>query len=144
MTITDSIDVCYYLFNGEQVPQEGELAQMVEHSLRKREVLGSMPRLSNLYRSCNYCLPQENIWKQIGFCDVNIAERLKTDAIVWYFCTDISQGLFAPTRISLLQLPSLSFSQFVTITDSIDVYYYLFDGEPVCHQEELARMVELT
>ena len=51
--------------------------------------------------------------------------------------------------------------QFVTITDSIDVHYYLFnreearqqeeltqmgehslDGEPVCHQEELARMVK--
>ena len=54
----------------------------------------------------------------------------------------LSQRVFAPTRIFLLQFPILSFSQFVTITDSIDVYYYLFDGELVCHQEELARMVE--
>ena len=58
------------------------------------------------------------------------------------FCRHISQRVFAPTPISLLQFPILSFSQFVTITDSIDVYYYLFDGEPVCHQEGLARMVE--
>ena len=33
-------------------------------------------------------------------------------------------------------------SQFVTITDSVDVYYYLFDGGQVCRQGELARMVE--
>ena len=52
------------------------------------------------------------------------------------------QRVSAPTRISLLQFPLLSFSQLVTITYSTDVYYYLFDGEPVCHQEELARMVE--
>ena len=59
VTITDSIDVHYYLFNGEHVPQQEELAQMVEHSLRMREVLGSIPKFSNLYRSCNYFLLQE-------------------------------------------------------------------------------------
>ena len=58
------------------------------------------------------------------------------------FCRHISKRVFAPTGISLLQFPILSFSQFVTITDSIDVYNYLFDGEPVCLQEDLARMVE--
>ena len=50
--------------------------------------------------------------------------------------------MFAPKRISLLQFPILSFSQFLTITDSIDVYFYLFDGEQVSHQGELAQMVE--
>ena len=48
VSITDSIHVDYYLLNGEQVPQEGELAQMVEHSFRMREVLGSIHRFSNL------------------------------------------------------------------------------------------------
>ena len=46
------------------------------------------------------------------------------------------------TRISLLQFPILSFTQFVTITDSIDVYYYLFGGEQLSHQAELGQMVE--
>ena len=59
VTITNSIDVHYYLFNGEEVPQQGELTQMGEHFLRIQEVLLSIPRLSNPYRSCNYCLPQE-------------------------------------------------------------------------------------
>ena len=59
VTITNSIDVHYYLFNGEEVPQQGELTQMGEHSLRMREVLLSIPRLSNPYRSCDYYLPQE-------------------------------------------------------------------------------------
>ena len=54
----------------------------------------------------------------------------------------ISEGMFTRTRISLFQFPILSFSQFVTITESRDVYYYLFDGEQVCHQGELAQMVE--
>ena len=58
------------------------------------------------------------------------------------FACTLVKGCFAPTRIPLSQFPILSFSQFVTITDSIDVYYYLFDGEQVCLQEELARMVE--
>ena len=57
--ITDSIDVHYYLFNGEDVPQQDELSQMEEHSLHMREVLGSITRFCNLYSSCNYCLPQE-------------------------------------------------------------------------------------
>ena len=48
VTITDSIDVHYYLFNREQVPQQVELAQLVENSLRMREVLGAIPRFSNL------------------------------------------------------------------------------------------------
>ena len=48
VTISDNIDVHYYLFDGEQVPQKGELAQIVEHLLRMREVLGSIPRFSNL------------------------------------------------------------------------------------------------
>ena len=43
------------------------------------------------------------------------------------------------TRVLLLQFPILSFSRFVTITDSIDVYYYLFDGEQVPQQKELAQ-----
>ena len=47
VTITDNIDVRYYLFHGEQLPQQGELAQIVEHSLRMREVMGSTPRFSN-------------------------------------------------------------------------------------------------
>ena len=66
----------------------------------------------------------------------------KEDAIVLYFCTHISQRVFAPTRISLLKFPSLSFSQFVTIRDSIDVHYYLFNGEKVPHQVELVQLVE--
>ena len=82
------------------------------------------------------------MWKQIGYCDVNIAQLLKTNAIVWYFCTHISQRVFARTRISLLQLPILSFSKFLTITDSTDVCHYLLDGEQVCHERQLARMVE--
>ena len=48
VTITDSIDLHYYLFNAEQVPQELELHVMSEHSLRMREVLGSISRFSNL------------------------------------------------------------------------------------------------
>ena len=59
-----------------------------------------------------------------------------------YFCTHISQRVFAPTRISLLQFPVLSFSQFLTITDRVDVYLYLLDGEQVSHQGELGKMVE--
>ena len=59
VTITDSIDLHYYLFNGEDVPQKDELAQMAEHSFRMREVLGSIQRFCSLYRSCNYCLPQD-------------------------------------------------------------------------------------
>ena len=33
------------------------------------------------------------------------------------FCKHIRQRVFAPTRISLLQFPILSFSQFVTIKE---------------------------
>ena len=47
-----------------------------------------------------------------------------------------------PKRISLLQFPILSISQFVTITDIIDVYYYLFYGEQASQQRELAQIVE--
>ena len=36
----------------------------------------------------------------------------------------------------------LSFSQFVNIIDRTNLYYYLFDGEVVAHQGELAQMVE--
>ena len=53
------------------------------------------------------------------------------DAIVQYFYTDISQRVFPLTRISLLQFATVSFFQFVTITDSIDVHNYLFNGEQV-------------
>ena len=48
VTVTDGLDVHYYLFNGEQVPQQGQLAQLVEHSCRIREVLGSILRFSDL------------------------------------------------------------------------------------------------
>ena len=48
VTIKGNIDVHYYLFDGEQVPLQRELARMVEHSLRMPEVLGSIPRFSNL------------------------------------------------------------------------------------------------
>ena len=82
------------------------------------------------------------MWKQIGFCDVNTPELLRTDRIVWYFCTQIGQTVLDLTRISLVQFPILSFSQFVTLIDSRDLYYYLFDGEVVAHQKELAQMVE--
>ena len=82
------------------------------------------------------------MWKQIGFCDVNTPELLKTDAIVLYVCMHISQRVFAPTRISMFQFPILSFSQFVTIIDRNDLYYYLFDGDDVAHQGELAQKVE--
>ena len=54
----------------------------------------------------------------------------------------IRQRVFAPTRISLLQFPILSFSQLVTITDSIDVHYYLFNEEQTAQQGELAQMAE--
>ena len=50
--------------------------------------------------------------------------------------------VFGPTRISMFQFPILSFSPFVTIIDRTDPYYYLFDGDPVAHQVELAQMVE--
>ena len=61
-----------------------------------------------------------------------------------------SYGIFArtPVKECLLQhgflccIPIQSFSQFVTITHSIDVYYYLFDGEQVSHQNELAQIAE--
>ena len=59
VTITDNIYVHYYLFHREQVPQQGELAQMEEHSLRMREVQGSLPRFSNLQRAFNSFLHQE-------------------------------------------------------------------------------------
>ena len=59
-----------------------------------------------------------------------------------YFCTHISQRVFAPARISLLQFPVLSIAQFLTITDRVDIYMYLFDGEQVSHLEELAKIVE--
>ena len=59
LTITDNKDVHYYLFYGEQVPQQKESAQMVEHSLRMREVVGAIHRFSNLYRACNSFLPKE-------------------------------------------------------------------------------------
>ena len=59
LTITDSIDTHYYFFNGEQVLQQGELGQMVEHSLHMGEVLRSIPRFSNLNRSCDYFLPEK-------------------------------------------------------------------------------------
>ena len=48
VTITDNIEVHYYFFHGKHVPQQEELAQMVKHSLHMREVLGSIPRFSNL------------------------------------------------------------------------------------------------
>ena len=50
--------------------------------------------------------------------------------------------MFAPTRISMFQFPIPSFSQFLTIIDRTDLYYYLFDGDPVAHQGELSQMVE--
>ena len=56
-------------------------------------------------------------------------------------CTSV-KGCLPLTRDSLLQFPILSFSQFVTITDNIDVHYYLFQGEHVPQQEELAQMLE--
>ena len=82
------------------------------------------------------------MFKQIGFCDVNTPELSKTDAIVWYFCMYISQRVFAPTRISIFQFPILSFSQFVTIIDRTDLYHYLFDGDSVARQGDLAQKVE--
>ena len=36
----------------------------------------------------------------------------------------------------------LSFSQFVTIIDRTNLYYYLFDGEVVARQGELAQTVQ--
>ena len=44
VTITDNKVLHYYLFNGEQVPQQKELAQMVEHSVCMQEVLGAIPK----------------------------------------------------------------------------------------------------
>ena len=55
VTITDNIDVHYYLFDGEHVPEQEELAQMVEHSLSMRELLGSIPRFSSYESSSNSC-----------------------------------------------------------------------------------------
>ena len=48
----------------------------------------------------------------------------------------------ALTRVSLLQFSILSFFQIVTITDIIYVHYYLFHGDQVPQQGELAQMVE--
>ena len=42
----------------------------------------------------------------------------------------------------MFQFSILSFSQFVTIIDRTDLYYHLFDRDPVADQEELAQMVE--
>ena len=39
----------------------------------------------------------------------------------------------------MFQFPILSFSQFLTIIDRTDLYYYLFDGVAVAHQGELAQ-----
>ena len=54
----------------------------------------------------------------------------------------INQRVFAPTGISLLQFPILSFSQFVTIIDRTGLYYHLFDQDLVADQGGLAQMVE--
>ena len=51
LTITDNKDVHNYWFYGEQVPQQKELPQMVEHSLRMRMVLGAIPTFPSLYRA---------------------------------------------------------------------------------------------
>ena len=101
VTIIERTDLYYYFFDGDPVAHQGELAQMVEHSLRMREVLGPIPRFSSLYKACNYCLPKENMWKQNGFCHINTPELLKTDAIVWCFCKHISPRVYAPARISM-------------------------------------------
>ena len=42
----------------------------------------------------------------------------------------------------MFQFPILSFSQFVTIIDRTDLYYHLFDRDPVGDQGELSQMVE--
>ena len=42
----------------------------------------------------------------------------------------------------MFQFPILSFSQFVTIIDRTDLYYQLFDRDPVADQGELSQMVE--
>ena len=47
VTIIDRTNLYYYLFDGEVVAHQGELAQMVESSLGMREVLGSIPRSSS-------------------------------------------------------------------------------------------------
>ena len=52
------------------------------------------------------------------------------------------KGCLPLTRVSLLQFPILAFFQFVTITDNRDVHYYLFNGEQVPQQKELAQMVK--
>ena len=43
------------------------------------------------------------------------------------------------TRVLLLQFPILSFFQLLTITNNKDVHYYLFYGEQVPQQKELAQ-----
>ena len=48
LTNTDNKDVHFYLFYEDQVPQQKELSQMVEHSLHMRKVLGAIPRFSSL------------------------------------------------------------------------------------------------
>ena len=61
-----------------------------------------------------------------------------------------SYGIFArtsaqgclPQKEFLFHFPILSSSKFLTIIDRTDIYYYLFDGEVVAHQRELAQMVE--
>ena len=52
------------------------------------------------------------------------------------------KGCLPLTGDSLLQYPILSFFQFVTITDNVYVHYYLFHGEQVPQQGELAQTVE--
>ena len=47
------------------------------------------------------------------------------------FFMHTSQGLLAQTRISLLTFPSLSFSEFVTIKDSIDIITSLMESQYV-------------
>ena len=63
MTITHSIDVYYYLFDGEQVSHQNELAQIAERSLSMREALGSIPRFSRYYRSSNSVFTMSSVWK---------------------------------------------------------------------------------
>ena len=61
---------------------------------------------------------------------------------MWYFARTLVKECLPLKRNSLLQFPILLFLQFVTVTDNIDVHYYLSHGEHVPQQEELAQMVE--
>ena len=62
--------------------------------------------------------------KKLGFSDVNIPRFVRQMQLYSIFAHGSVKQCLPTTRISLLQMLHSIVSQFVTITDSVDVYYY--------------------